>query len=74
MPPIVTTILGPNLSLSLPATMLRRPLRIIFSEKGPDVEARVQPNSFNIGLKKTPKLYCDPYTNVMIKKQAARTT
>jgi hypothetical protein len=51
--------------------MLKRPDKIRFSEKGRDVEARVQPNSFIMGLKKTPKLDCAPATSVMIKKQAA---
>jgi hypothetical protein len=35
------------------------------------VEARVQPKSFIMGLKKTPKLACAPETSVIIKKQAA---
>ena len=70
-PPIPTTTLGPNLSLSLPAKMPNSPLRIRFNEKGRAVEARVQPNSPIIGLKKTPKLACAPDTIVMMKKQAA---
>jgi hypothetical protein len=71
MPPMVTTNFGPNLSLILPAMILKRPDKIRFNEKGSDVEARVQPKSFIMGLKKTPKLACAPETSVMIKKQAA---
>jgi len=71
MPPTATTTLGPNRSLSLPAKMPNTPLRIRFNEKGSAVEARVQPNSLIIGLKKTPKLACAPDTIVIIKKQAA---
>ena len=70
----IMTILGPNLSLSLPAKILKRPVRIKFREKGAEVDARVQPNSFNMGLKKTPKQYCVPETTVIIKKPAASIT
>jgi hypothetical protein len=52
--------------------MPKTPQRIRFNEKGSDVEARVQLNSFSIGLKKTPKLACAPKTSMMIKKQASR--
>jgi hypothetical protein len=67
---MVTIFLGPNLSLSPPERKLSTADRIMLSEKGPEVAARVQPNSSSMGLKKTPKLSCDPTAITMIKKQA----
>jgi len=40
-------------------------------EKAPEVAARDQPNSWIIGLKKTPKLLTVPQASVMMQKQAA---
>ena len=53
-PVVVITILGPNLSVNLPEKMTRIPCNTKFSDKAPEVIALVQPNSSNIGLKKTP--------------------
>ena len=39
----------------------------------PEVIALVQPNSFSIGLKKTPKANCRPNTAAIIKKAATTT-
>jgi hypothetical protein len=43
------------------------------SEKAPEVMALVQPNSSNIGLKKTPKTKYKPHETTMIKKAPATT-
>ena len=53
--------------------MLNKPIRIIESEKVPEVIARVQPDSTNSGSKKTPKLNDAPQAISMIMKQAKTT-
>jgi hypothetical protein len=67
---MVTIFLGPNLSLSLPERKLRTAEMIMLSEKGAEVAARDQPNSSSMGLKKTPKLSCEPTATTMMKKLA----
>jgi len=49
------TRLGPNLSLKVPAMMLRKPVSSQHNEAAPEVIALDQPNSPINGLKKTPK-------------------
>jgi hypothetical protein len=67
------TILGPNLSLSLPDMMLKKPYTITLSEKAPEVSALLQPNSSISGLKKTPKVNRVPKDTAWIQK-ADKTT
>jgi len=54
MPEIVTTFLGPYLSMNPPRTILNMPSIIMETEKASDVVALLQPSSEDIGLKKTP--------------------
>jgi len=50
--------------------MARRPVNNQLNEKGPDVVARVHPNSNSIGLKKTPIETYIPTLSIRIRKLA----
>jgi len=69
-----TTLLGPNLSDSLPARMPRKPLRRKDKEKAPESTARPQPNSVNIGVRKTPEVKIVPIIAAMITNVEATIT
>ena len=51
---------GPNLSVNLPIAIPSKPFITQEREKAPEVIAFVQPKSFSIGLKKTPKAVLTP--------------
>ncbi len=72
-PQIVTTNLGPNLSVSPPTTIPITPYIIMDSEKAPEIIALVQPKSANNGLKKRPKALCGPNDTTKIKKEIITT-
>jgi hypothetical protein len=69
-PQTVTTGLGPNLSVSLPPAIPKRAARNIRRLAAPESVARVQPNSVNIGSKKTPKLTHIPPAIIIMPKVA----
>jgi hypothetical protein len=72
-PQTVVTGLGPNLSTSLPPAMAKRVVMNIRRLTAPESIARVQPNSVNIGSKKTPKItHIPPAITIMLK--VAKTT
>ena len=53
-PQTVAINLGPNLSHSLPAKIPRKPVKNMLNDWALEVISRVQPNSSDNGLKKTP--------------------
>ena len=55
-PPKMITRRDPYLSTAQPTTGPATPPSMLRRDAAPEVMARVQPNSFIIGLKKTPKL------------------
>jgi hypothetical protein len=70
----VMTKRGPNLSVNFPMIRAKAPCRIQQREKAPDTVALVQPNSFNRGLKKTPKAPSVPTNRAMIQTDAMTRT
>jgi len=73
IPQAVITILGPRLSLTLPAAIDAKPCIIQESETAPEISALVNTRSVSIGLKKTPNEANKPNINVEMKKEATTT-
>ena len=59
---------GLKRSASLPETRAIKPLTTMASENAPEVSPRVQPNSSDKGLKKTPKLEITRPKEIKVKK------
>jgi hypothetical protein len=73
-PATVIIMRGPNLSVSLPTAIERRPVKIQVNENPPEVVARDHPNSCSTGAKKTPKEKRAPHITIDMKKAAATIT
>ena len=72
--PVVTTSLGPNMSVSLPEKMLAKPNTSKDRDCAPEVTDLVHPKSATSGLKKTPKLWNVPEVVPRIMNEAMMIT